>query len=109
MQMTPTIAIHLSAALGALALGPVALWARATPLAAPRRGLCLGHADADHGHLGPVHPGFQPAQSRGLHAHPPAGAGDLHGPVRSLLVSGPAQHPRPPALHAVAVLDGLRV
>ena len=28
MQMTPVIAIHLSAALGALALGPVALWAR---------------------------------------------------------------------------------
>jgi len=28
MQLTPIIAIHLSAALGALALGPVALWAR---------------------------------------------------------------------------------
>lgn len=28
MQLTPTIAIHMSAALGALALGPVALWAR---------------------------------------------------------------------------------
>ena len=28
MQMSPVIAIHLSAALGALALGPVALWAR---------------------------------------------------------------------------------
>ena len=28
MQLTPTIAIHLSAALGALAIGPVALWAR---------------------------------------------------------------------------------
>ncbi|MDD0808963.1 DUF2306 domain-containing protein [Curvibacter sp. RS43] len=28
MQLTPTIAIHLSAALGALVLGPVALWAR---------------------------------------------------------------------------------
>lgn len=28
MQLTPVIAIHLSAALAALALGPVALWAR---------------------------------------------------------------------------------
>jgi len=28
MQLTPIIAIHLSAALGAMALGPVALWAR---------------------------------------------------------------------------------
>lgn len=28
MQLTPTIAIHMSAALGALALGPIALWAR---------------------------------------------------------------------------------
>ena len=28
MQLTPVIAIHLSAALAAIALGPVALWAR---------------------------------------------------------------------------------
>jgi uncharacterized membrane protein len=28
MQLTPTIAIHLSAALSALAIGPLALWAR---------------------------------------------------------------------------------
>lgn len=28
MQMTPLIAIHLSAALAAVAMGPVALWAR---------------------------------------------------------------------------------
>ena len=28
MQMTPVIAIHLSAALAAVAIGPVALWAR---------------------------------------------------------------------------------
>ncbi len=28
MPLTPVIAIHLSAALGAIALGPVALWAR---------------------------------------------------------------------------------
>ena len=28
MQLTPTIAIHLTAALGALVVGPVALWAR---------------------------------------------------------------------------------
>ena len=28
MQLTPVIAIHLSAALGAIALGPLALWAR---------------------------------------------------------------------------------
>ena len=34
MQLTPVVAIHLSAALGALALGPVALWAR---LGTPQR------------------------------------------------------------------------
>lgn len=28
MQMSPVIAIHLSAALGALVLGPIAMWAR---------------------------------------------------------------------------------
>jgi uncharacterized membrane protein len=28
MQLTPVIAIHMTAALGALAIGPVALWAR---------------------------------------------------------------------------------
>jgi hypothetical protein len=28
MQLTPLIAVHMSAALGAIALGPVALWAR---------------------------------------------------------------------------------
>jgi uncharacterized membrane protein len=28
MQMTPMIAVHLTAALGALVIGPVALWAR---------------------------------------------------------------------------------
>lgn len=36
MQLTPIIAIHLSAALAALAVGPVALWAR--------RGQAAGHA-----------------------------------------------------------------
>lgn len=28
MQFTPLIAVHMTAALGAVALGPVALWAR---------------------------------------------------------------------------------
>jgi uncharacterized membrane protein len=28
MQLTPTIAIHMTAAIGALVIGPVALWAR---------------------------------------------------------------------------------
>ena len=35
MPMTPVIAVHLTAALAALALGPVALWARRTGKARP--------------------------------------------------------------------------
>jgi uncharacterized membrane protein len=31
MQLTPVIAIHMTAALGALVIGPVALWARRSP------------------------------------------------------------------------------
>ena len=44
MQMTPTIAIHLSAALGALALGPVALWARLGPAQRPWLHRAAGYA-----------------------------------------------------------------
>jgi hypothetical protein len=50
MQLTPLIAIHMTAAMGAVILGPFALWARmgvcAAPLAAPRHGLCLYDPDA---------------------------------------------------------------
>ena len=50
MHMSPVIAIHLSAALGALALGPVALWARrghsagATKSQRPRLHRAAGYA-----------------------------------------------------------------
>jgi uncharacterized membrane protein len=44
MQLTPTIAIHLSAALGALALGPVAIWARRGANTRPRLHRAAGYA-----------------------------------------------------------------
>ena len=44
MQMTPVIAIHLSAALGALAIGPVALWARLGLKQRPRLHRAFGYA-----------------------------------------------------------------
>lgn len=44
MQLTPVIAIHLGAALSALALGPVALWARRAGRARPRLHRAAGHA-----------------------------------------------------------------
>ncbi|HWI84450.1 DUF6622 family protein [Ramlibacter sp.] len=43
MQLTPLIAIHMAAAIGALATGPVALWARRTPQR-PRLHRAFGHA-----------------------------------------------------------------
>ena len=36
MQLTPVIAIHMSAALAAAALGPIALWARQGATQRPR-------------------------------------------------------------------------
>lgn len=44
MQLTPLIAVHMSAALGALALGPVALWARRAGQARPRLHRAFGYA-----------------------------------------------------------------
>jgi uncharacterized membrane protein len=44
MQLTPTIAIHLSAALAALALGPVALWARKGRQQRPQLHRAFGYA-----------------------------------------------------------------
>lgn len=44
MQMTPIIAIHMSAAIGALALGPFALWARLGRTQRPRLHRALGYA-----------------------------------------------------------------
>ena len=44
MQLTPTIAIHMSAALTALALGPVVLWARLGATIRPRWHRALGYA-----------------------------------------------------------------
>lgn len=45
MQVThPAVAIHLTAALSALALGPLALWARRTGRARPRLHRAAGHA-----------------------------------------------------------------
>ena len=36
MQMTPLIAVHMTCALGAVLLGPVAIWARAARVQRPR-------------------------------------------------------------------------
>jgi len=44
MQLTPTIAIHLTAALGALLLGPVAIWARKGAVKRPRLHRAFGYA-----------------------------------------------------------------
>jgi uncharacterized membrane protein len=44
MQLTPVIAIHLSAALAAAALGPVALWARHGRTTRPALHRALGYA-----------------------------------------------------------------
>ena len=44
MQLTPLIAIHLTAALGALVTGPVALWARKGRLQRPKLHRAFGYA-----------------------------------------------------------------
>ena len=44
MQLTPIIAIHMTAALGAIALGPVALWARKGATQRPKLHRAFGYA-----------------------------------------------------------------
>jgi uncharacterized membrane protein len=44
MQLTPTIAIHTTAALGALAIGPIALWARKGRTTRPTLHRAFGYA-----------------------------------------------------------------
>jgi uncharacterized membrane protein len=44
MQLTPTIAVHMTAALGALVTGPVALWARKGAKQRPRLHRAFGYA-----------------------------------------------------------------
>ena len=44
MQLTPVIAIHMTAALAALALGPVALWARRGAQQRPQLHRAAGYA-----------------------------------------------------------------
>ena len=44
MQLTPLIAIHMSAALTAIALGPVALWARQGATQRPKLHRAFGYA-----------------------------------------------------------------
>lgn len=44
MQLTPVIAVHMTAALAALALGPVALWARCSSQQRPRLHRAAGYA-----------------------------------------------------------------
>ncbi len=44
MQLTPLIAIHMTAALTAVALGPVALWARKGTVQRPRLHRAFGYA-----------------------------------------------------------------
>lgn len=44
MTLTPLVAVHLTAALGALATGPVALWARRAGHAHPRLHRAFGYA-----------------------------------------------------------------
>lgn len=44
MQLTPTIAVHMTAALGALLTGPVALWARKGAVQRPKLHRAFGYA-----------------------------------------------------------------
>jgi uncharacterized membrane protein len=44
MQMSPLIAVHMSAALAAIVTGPVALWARRSPSPHPRLHRAFGYA-----------------------------------------------------------------
>jgi uncharacterized membrane protein len=44
MQLTPLIAVHMTAAIGAVATGPVALWARKGRLQRPRLHRAFGYA-----------------------------------------------------------------
>ena len=44
MQLTPIIAIHLSAALAAVLTGPIALWARRGPAQRPKLHRAFGYA-----------------------------------------------------------------
>lgn len=44
MQLPPVIAIHMSAALAALAIGPIALWARQSAVQRPRLHRAAGYA-----------------------------------------------------------------
>jgi len=44
MQMTPLIAVHMTAALGAIATGPLALWARRAGAQRPRLHRAFGYA-----------------------------------------------------------------
>lgn len=44
MTLTPLVAIHMTAALGALAIGPVALWARSGTRPRPRLHRAFGYA-----------------------------------------------------------------
>ena len=44
MQLTPLIAVHMSAALGAIAIGPIALWARKGATQRPRLHRAFGYA-----------------------------------------------------------------
>ena len=46
MQMSPLIAVHMSAALGALVLGPVAIWARKGAVLRPRVHRAFGYGFA---------------------------------------------------------------
>lgn len=44
MELTPVIAVHMTAALGALATGPVALWARRAGAQRPKLHRAFGYA-----------------------------------------------------------------
>ena len=44
MQLTPLIAVHMTAALGAIVIGPVALWARRGASQRPRLHRAFGYA-----------------------------------------------------------------
>ena len=73
-QITPLVAIHLTAALGAVATGPVALWARKGATQRPRLHRAFGYAWVTLMTITAISAIFIPAQVAPL----VAGMGPIH-------------------------------
>ena len=75
MQLTPLIAVHMTAAIGAVVIGPFALWARMGSTQRPWLHRAMGYAYAtfmliDSGHIGQLMGRFSCHRQKRLR-HPP--------------------------------------